>query len=132
MNIKNIFTVVILGLITLSSSHTQGATTNSAYQSTQLFIILFECILVALPTTAFVLVVWSRWKHLRFKQLLQAVLNSSLILMLLSMVTVTQLTQGLSSWLIFLAISHTLLVGINYLFLRQHSNKVKNTLTGCW
>lgn len=126
------FTALVLGLIALSSSHSQGATADSAYQSAQLIVILFECILIALPTTAFLLVTWSRWKHLRFKQLLQTALNSSLVLMLVSMLAVNQLTHDFSSWLIVLAIGHTLLVGMSYLLLKQHTNRVKSSLTGCW
>ena len=126
------FTALVLGLIALSSSHSQGATADSAYQGAQLIVILFECILIALPTTAFLLVTWSRWKHLRFKQLLQTALNSSLVLMLISMLAVNQLTLDFSSWLIVLAIGHTLLVGMSYLLLKQHTNKVKSSLTGCW
>jgi len=125
-------TVLVLGLIALSSSHSQGSTADTAYQSELLIVILFECILVALPTTAFFLVIWSRWKHLRFKQMLQTVLNSSLVLMLISMLAVNQLANDFSSWLIILAISHTLLVGVNYLLVKQHTNRVKSTLTGCW
>jgi len=125
-------TALVLGLIALSSSHSQGSTADSAYQGAQLIVILFECILIALPTTAFLLVIWSRWKHLRFKQLLQTVLNSSLVFMLISLVTINQLTQSMSSWLIALAVSHTLLVGISYLLVKQHTNRVKSTLTGCW
>ena len=125
-------TALVLGLIALSSSHSQGSTADSAYQGAQLIVILFECILIALPTTAFLLVIWSRWKHLRFKQLLQTVLNSSLLFMLISLVTVNQLTQSMSSWLIALAVNHTLLVGISYLLVKQHTNRVKSTLTGCW
>jgi len=132
MNIKNMGTVLVLGLIALSSSHSQGSTADTAYQSELLIVILFECILVALPTTAFFLVIWSRWKHLRFKQMLQTVLNSSLVLMLISMLAVNQLANDFSSWLIILAISHTLLVGVNYLLVKQHTNRVKSTLTGCW
>ncbi|KPM79085.1 MULTISPECIES: hypothetical protein [Pseudoalteromonas] len=132
MNIKNMGTALVLGLIALSSSHSQGSTADSAYQGAQLIVILFECILIALPTTAFLLVIWSRWKHLRFKQLLQTVLNSSLVFMLISLVTINQLTQSMSSWLIALAVSHTLLVGISYLLVKQHTNRVKSTLTGCW
>ena len=132
MNIKNMGTALVLGLIALSSSHSQGSTSDSAYQGAQLIVILFECILIALPTTAFLLVIWSRWKHLRFKQLLQTVLNSSLVLMLISMLAVNQLTRDFSSWLIVLAIGHTLLVGISYLLLKQHTNRVKSSLTGCW
>ena len=126
------FTALVLGLIALSSSHSQGATADSAYQSAQLIVILFECILIALPTTAFLLVTWSHWKHLRFKQLLQTALNSSLVLMLVSILTVNQLTHDFSSWLIVLAIGHTLLVGMSYLLLKQHTIKVKSSLTGCW
>ena len=126
------FTALVLGLIALSSSHSQGATADSAYQSAQLIVTIFECILIALPTAGLFLVVWSRWKHLRFKQLLQTVLNSSLVLMLISMLTINQLTHNFSSWLIILAISHTLLVGVNYLLVKQHTNRVKSTLTGCW
>ncbi|KTG20369.1 hypothetical protein AUR67_11865 [Pseudoalteromonas sp. XI10] len=132
MNTKNMFTALVLGLIALISSHSQGATADSAYQGAQLIVILFECILIALPTTAFLLVIWSRWKHLRFKQLLQTALNSSLVLMLISMLAVNQLTQSISSLLIVLAVSHTLLVGVNYLLVKQHTNRVKSTLTGCW
>jgi len=132
MNIKNMGTALVLGLIALSSSHSQGSTADSAYQGAQLIVILFECILIALPTTAFLLVIWSRWKHLRFKQLLQTVLNSSLVFMLISLVTINQLTQSMSFWLIALAVSHTLLVGISYLLVKQHTNRVKSTLTGCW
>ncbi|GKW51555.1 hypothetical protein NCCP2140_06080 [Pseudoalteromonas sp. NCCP-2140] len=132
MNIKNMGTTLVLGLIALSSSHSQGSTADSAYQSELLIVILFECILVALPTTGLFLVVWSRWKHLRFKQMLQTVLNSSLVLMLISMLAVNQLANDFSSWLIILAISHTLLVGVNYLLVKQHTNRVKSTLTGCW
>lgn len=126
------FTALVLGLIALSSNHSQGSTADSAYQGAQLIVILFECILIALPTTAFLLVIWSRWKHLRFKQMLQTVLNSSLVLMLISMLAVNQLANDFSSWLIILAISHTLLVGVNYLLVKQHTNRVKSTLTGCW
>jgi len=132
MNTKNMFTALVLGLIALISSHSQGATADLANQSAQLIVTIFECILIALPTTAFLLVVWSRWKHLRFKQLLQTVLNSSLVLMLISMLAVNQLTQSISSLLIVLAVSHTLLVGVNYLLVKQHTNRVKSTLTGCW
>ena len=132
MNIKNMGTALVLGLIALSSSHSQGSTADSAYQGAQLIVTLFECILIALPTTAFLLVIWSRWKHLRFKQLLQTALNSSLVLMLVSMLAVNQLTQDFSSWLIVFAIGHTLLVGISYLLLKQHTNRVKSSLTGCW
>ncbi len=132
MNIKNMFTALVFGLITLFSNHSQGATTDSPYQGAQIIVTLFECFLIALPTSALFLIVWSRWKHLRFKQLLQTVLNSSLVLMLISLVTVNQLTQNISSWLIALAVSHTLLVGISYLLVKQHTNRVKSTLTGCW
>jgi len=132
MNIKNMFTALVFGLITLFSNHSQGATTDSPYQGAQIIVTLFECFLIALPTSALFLIVWSRWKHLRFKQLLQTVLNSSLVLMLISLVTVNQLTQNISSWLIVLAVSHTLLVGISYLLVKQHTNRVKSTLTGCW
>ena len=132
MNTKNMFTALVLGLIALSSSHSQGATADLANQSAQLIVTIFECILIALPTTGLFLVVWSRWKHLRFKQLLQTVLNSSLVLMLISMLAVNQLTQSISSLLIVLAVSHTLLVGVNYLLVKQHTNRVKSTLTGCW
>ncbi len=126
------FTALVFGLITLFSNHSQGATTDSPYQGAQIIVTLFECFLIALPTSALFLIVWSRWKHLRFKQLLQTVLNSSLVLMLISLVTVNQLTQNISSWLIVLAVSHTLLVGISYLLVKQHTNRVKSTLTGCW
>ncbi len=126
------FTALVFGLITLFSNHSQGATTDSPYQGAQIIVTLFECFLIALPTSALFLIVWSRWKHLRFKQLLQTVLNSSLVLMLISLVTVNQLTQNISSWLIALAVSHTLLVGISYLLVKQHTNRVKSTLTGCW
>ena len=132
MNIKNMFTALVFGLITLFSTHSQGATTDSPYQGAQIIVTLFECFLIALPTSALFLIVWSRWKHLRFKQLLQTVLNSSLVLMLISLVTINQLTQSMSSWLIALAVSHTLLVGISYLLVKQHTNRVKSTLTGCW
>ena len=132
MNIKNMFTALVFGLILLFSNHSQGATTDSPYQGAQIIVTLFECFLIALPTSALFLIVWSRWKHLRFKQLLQTVLNSSLVLMLISLVTVNQLTQNISSWLIVLAVSHTLLVGISYLLVKQHTNRVKSTLTGCW
>ncbi len=126
------FITVVLGLVALSSNHSQGATAAPPSQSAQLFVTLIECILFILPTTAFLLIVWSRWKHLRFKQLLQTVLNSSLVLMLISMLAVNQLTRDFSSWLIVLAIGHTLLVGISYLLLKQHTNRVKSSLTGCW
>ena len=132
MNIKNMFTALVFGLITLFSNHSQGATTDSPYQGAQIIVTLFECFLIALPTSALFLIVWSRWKHLRFKQLLQTVLNSSLVFMLISLVTVNQLTQGITSWLIVLAVSHTLLVSVNYLMVKQHTNRVKSTLTGCW
>lgn len=125
-------TALVLGLIALSSSHSQGSTADSAYQGAQLIVTIFECILITLPTAGLFLVVWSRWKHLRFKQLLQTVLNSSLVLMLISMLAVNQLTQSISSLLIVLAVSHTLLVGVNYLLVKQHTNRVKSTLTGCW
>ncbi|WP_105173982.1 hypothetical protein [Pseudoalteromonas sp. T1lg122] len=132
MNIKNMFTALVFGLILLFSNHSQGATTDSPYQGAQIIVTLFECFLIALPTSALFLIVWSRWKHLRFKQLLQTVLNSSLVFMLISLVTVNQLTQSMSSWLIALAVSHTLLVGISYLLVKQHTNRVKSPLTGCW
>jgi len=48
------------------------------------------------------------------------------------MLAVNQLTHDFSSWLIVLAIGHTLLVGMSYLLLKQHTNKVKSSLTGCW
>ena len=132
MNIKNMFTALVFGLILLFSTHSQGATTDSPYQGVQLIVTLFECFLIALPASALFLIIWSRWKHLRFKQLLQTVLNSSLVLMLISLVTVNQLTQGITSWLIVLTVSHTLLVIVNYLMVKQHTNRVKSTLTGCW
>ncbi|WP_462147113.1 hypothetical protein [Pseudoalteromonas gelatinilytica] len=132
MNIKNMFTALVFGLITLFSTHSQGATTDSPYQGAQIIVTLFECFLIALPTSALFLIIWSRWKHLRFKQLLQTVLNSSIVLMLISLVTVNQLTQGITSWLIVLAVSHTFLVIVNYLMVKQHTNRVKSTLTGCW
>ncbi|MCF2901503.1 MULTISPECIES: hypothetical protein [unclassified Pseudoalteromonas] len=132
MNIKNMFFTVVLGLVALSSNHSQGATAAPPSQSAQLFVTLIECILFILPTTAFLLIVWSRWKHLRFKQLLQTALNSSLLLMLMSLVTVSLLAQSISPWIIVLASCHVLLVGVNYLLVKQHTNRVKNTLTGCW
>ncbi|MFY8284007.1 hypothetical protein AAEU31_10835 [Pseudoalteromonas sp. SSMSWG5] len=135
MNIKNMFITVVLGLVALSSNHSQAATAATAAppsQSAQLFVTLIECILFILPTTAFLLIVWSRWKHLRFKQLLQTALNSSLLLMLMSLVTVSLLAQSISPWIIVLASCHVLLVGVNYLLVKQHTNRVKNTLTGCW
>ena len=126
------FITVMLGLVALSSNHSQGATDAPSSQSAQLFVTLIECILFILPTTAFLLIVWSRWKHLRFKQLLQTALNSSLLLMLMSLVTVSLLAQSISPWIIVLASCHVLLVGVNYLLVKQHTNRVKNTLTGCW
>ena len=132
MNIKNMFITVVLGLVALSSNHSQGATAAPPSQSAQLFVTLIECILFILPTTAFLLIVWSRRKHLRFKQLLQTALNSSLLLMLMSLVTVSLLAQSISPWIIVLASCHVLLVGVNYLLVKQHTNRVKNTLTGCW
>ena len=132
MKNKNILTALGLALITLNSGHSFGAVVEPPYQGTQLIVTLFECFLIALPISALFLIVWSRWKHLRFKQLLQTVLNSSLVLIFICMVSVNQLTQGISSWLIVLAVSHTLLVGINYLLVKQHTNRVRSTLTGCW
>ncbi|MEI8645214.1 hypothetical protein P4S60_06265 [Pseudoalteromonas sp. Hal040] len=132
MKNKKILTALGLALITLNSGHSFGAVVEPPYQGTQLVVTLFECFLIALPTSALFLIVWSRWKHLRFKQLLQTVLNSSLVVMLISLIIVNQLAQGISSWLIVLAISHTLLVSVNYLMVKQHTNRVKSTLTGCW
>jgi len=48
------------------------------------------------------------------------------------MLAVNQLANDFSSWIIVFAIGHTLLVGISYLLLKQHTNRVKSTLTGCW
>lgn len=132
MKNRKIFTALSLALITLNSGHSFGAVVEPPYHGAQIIVTLFECFLIALPTSALFLIVWSRWKHLRFKQLLQTVLNSSLVLMLISLVIVNHLTQSISSWLIALAVSHTLLVGINYLLVKQHTNKIKSTLTGCW
>ena len=43
-----------------------------------------------------------------------------------------RLAQSISPWIIVLASCHVLLVGVNYLLVKQHTNRVKNTLTSCW
>ena len=132
MKNKNILTALGLALIILNSGHSFGAVVEPPYNDTQLFVALFKCILFVLPSTTLLLVLWSHWKHLRFKQLLQTVLNYSLVIMLASLIMVNHLTAGLSSWLVVFAGIHSLLVGINYLLVKQHTNRIKNTLTSCW
>ncbi|KPM84764.1 MULTISPECIES: hypothetical protein [Pseudoalteromonas] len=132
MKNKNILTALGLALITLNSGHSFGAVVEPPYNDTQLVVALFKCILFVLPSTTLLLVLWSHWKHLRFKQLLQTVLNYSLVIMLASLIMVNHLTAGLSSWLVVFAGIHSLLVGINYLLVKQHTNRIKNTLTSCW
>ncbi len=130
MNINNWRSLMIYGCITLSSGPIYADTLQAIAITNQPLIAFLKSILFALPIAAFLLIIWSHWKHLRFKQLLQTTLHGSLFVMLINVIILNYFTESFSTWLAILCLSHTLLVGINQIRLKQHSNKVKSTLTG--
>ena len=119
-------------LLSLSSPLLHASVSYTPVVSQNYMFALLQCTLFAFPIVALLLVLWSRWKHLRFKQRLQTYLYASAAMMLILFVIVSQQSETISIWSVVVMICHFIVVSLAYFLLKQHSNKVKNTLSGCW
>ncbi|MCF7518328.1 MULTISPECIES: hypothetical protein [unclassified Pseudoalteromonas] len=125
--------IFVTGSIAMTStpvSASQSMDTASPFISVWLYLV--EVLVIALPIVALLLLVFSRWKHLKFKLQLQAVLNVSAFLMIALGGILGYFSQALSTMIWLFMGSHLIVVGTAYLLLKRHKMKVRNALIGCW
>ena len=70
-----LFVTASIAMTSTPVSASQSVDTASPFISVWLYLV--EALVIALPIVALLLLVFSRWKHLRFKLQLQSVLNMS-------------------------------------------------------